>query len=112
VRAVEVVPSMPRLRIILEKHRTDTIYDRPRDYDLEHKGDDEDVRFYVELVKMLHARRVLELGAGSGRVTLPLAQVAAALSDAAQGTLKFVCGDLREWKADEPFDLILTHVRH
>jgi SAM-dependent methyltransferase len=116
----------------MEKQRTDTIYGRPRDYDLEHEGDDEDVRFYVELVKMLRARRVLELGAGSGRVTVPLAQAVAehgfqvvglelseemlaeaerkrsALSDTERSRLSFVRGDLREWKASEPFDLIVT----
>jgi hypothetical protein len=27
------------------------IYRRPRDYDLEHEDDDEDVAFYVELTK-------------------------------------------------------------
>lgn len=111
---------------------TDTIYERPRDYDLEHEGDDEDVQFYVELVGKLRPRRVLELAAGSGRVTLPLARAAAdlefdvvglelsetmlaeaerkkaGLSAAEQRRLTFVPGDLRDWKADEPFDLILT----
>src|SRR4029077_20772360 len=55
----------------------DQIYDRPRDYDLEHEDDEEDVSFYVELVRRLAPLRLLELGAGSGRVTLPLAELAA-----------------------------------
>jgi SAM-dependent methyltransferase len=128
----EAIASLPRSRITMKERRTDTIYERPRDYDLDHEGDDQDVRFYVELVKMMHARRVLELGAGSGRVTVPLAKAAAehgfdvvglelseemlaeaerkrsALSETEQGKLTFVRGDLREWKARELFDLILT----
>jgi SAM-dependent methyltransferase len=110
----------------------DAIYARPRDYDLEHEGDDEDVWFYVELVRRLQPRRVLELAAGSGRVTIPLANEASAqgfevvglevsepmlaeaerkraeLPEAAQRCLTFVQGDLRHWKASNPFDLIIT----
>ena len=110
----------------------DAIYARPRDYDLEHEGDDEDVRFYVELVRRLQPRRVLELAAGSGRVTIPLANEAsvrgfevvgleisepmlaeaerkrAELPEAAQRCLTFVQGDLLRWKAPDPFDLIIT----
>jgi SAM-dependent methyltransferase len=55
----------------------EAIYRRPRDYDLEHDDDGEDVAFYVELAKRLRPRRVLELGAGSGRVTTPLAELGA-----------------------------------
>jgi SAM-dependent methyltransferase len=110
----------------------DSIYARPRDYDLEHEGDDEDVRFYVELVRRLRPRRVLELAAGSGRVTIPLASEASArgfevvgleisepmlaeaerkraeLPEGAQRCLTFVQGDLLLWRAPEPFDLIIT----
>lgn len=110
----------------------DAIYARPRDYDLEHEGDDEDVRFYLELVRRLRPRRVLELAAGSGRVTVPLAQAAAEqgfevtgleisgtmlaeaerkraeLSQREQRCVTFVPGDLLRWKAAEPFDLIIT----
>ena len=108
------------------------IYERPGDYDLEHEGDHEDVRFYLDLVSSLRPRRVLELAAGSGRVTIPLAQLAArngfnivglerseAMLDAAEQKLgalsaferrcvAFVQGDLREWPTSEPFDLILV----
>jgi SAM-dependent methyltransferase len=114
------------------KAGVDAIYARPRDYDLEHEGDDEDVRFYLELVRRLQPRRVLELAAGSGRVTVPLANEASArgfevvgleisepmlaeaerkraeLPQAAQRRLTFVQGDLLRWKAPEPFDLIIT----
>lgn len=54
----------------------DTIYARPGQYDLEHEGDDVDVRFYIGLLDRYSPRRVLELVCGSGRVTLPLADAA------------------------------------
>ncbi len=107
------------------------IYERPGDYDLEHEGDDEDVRFYIELVRQLKPRRILELAAGSGRVTVPLAasvpsgvdvvglelsptmleeaeRKRAGLTKAQQRRVSFVQGDLRTWAADRPFDLIIT----
>src|SRR3954451_12887882 len=56
---------------------TEPIYRRPGDYDLEHEGDDDDIGFYRRLVERLRPRRVLELACGSGRVTLPLARLAA-----------------------------------
>ena len=110
----------------------ETIYDRPHDYDLEHEGDDEDVEFYVRLVKQLRPRRVLELASGSGRVTIPLASIAAEvgyrivgleiadtmldvarrkaleLDAEASRRLEFVRADLRTWTSDQPFDLIIT----
>src|SRR5262249_12610471 len=64
-------------RSVSEVSMDDVIYDRPRDYDLEHEHDDEDVAFHVELARRLAPRRVLELGAGSGRVTIPLAELGA-----------------------------------
>lgn len=110
----------------------DTIYERPRDYDLEHEGDEEDVRFYLDLVRRLRPKRVLELAAGSGRVTVPVAGIAEEvgcdivglelaapmleeaerkkreLPEGQRQRLTFVRGDLRDWAADEPFDLIFT----
>jgi SAM-dependent methyltransferase len=110
----------------------DVIYQRPQDYDLEHEADDEDIDFYVGLLRRLRPRRVLELASGSGRVTVPLARLAPALDceivgleiagtmlgeaerkrgsldAAARERLTFVRGDIREWRADRPFDLIIT----
>jgi hypothetical protein len=50
----------------------DPIYERPRDYDLEHEGDDEDIQFYLRLLSDWQPKRVVELASGSGTVTLPL----------------------------------------
>ena len=110
----------------------EAIYERPADYDLEHNGDDEDVEFYRRLVECLRARRVLELACGSGRVTIPLATAApsldfdvvgvdtsdamlaeaevksARMNDDARRRLSFVRADLRCWRSDRPFDLIVT----
>lgn len=110
----------------------DTIYARPDQYDLEHEGDDSDVRFHVELVRRYRPRRVLELGCGSGRVTLPIAEAAAdlgasivgidtdermleqarkkaeALDAGARGRLSLEPGDLRGWRGAAPFHLVIV----
>jgi hypothetical protein len=57
--------------------KSDPIYRRPWDYDLEHGSDDLDVSFHVELARRLEPRHVLELGADTGRVTVPLAELGA-----------------------------------
>lgn len=53
-----------------------TIYTKPEEYDLEHGTDEEDVAFYERLVTRLDAHVVVELGCGSGRITVPLAEMA------------------------------------
>lgn len=107
------------------------IYKHPEEYDLEHLGDDEDVAFYVSLARNLRPRKVLELGCGTGRITLPLANEGAKSgfevvgldsepemlkkaeeqrNHAAPEALKrltFVQGDMRTWAADTAFDLIV-----
>jgi SAM-dependent methyltransferase len=67
-------PPAPRL---LLRSAMATIYTRPEEYDLEHGTGEEDVAFYQRLVQRLGARRVVELGCGSGRITVPLAELAA-----------------------------------
>jgi SAM-dependent methyltransferase len=108
------------------------LYRRPREYDLEHVGDDEDVVFYVGLAKSLHPKSVLELACGTGRITVPLAEEGARsgfsvvgldseanmlkqardkarhMSGAACKRLKLVHGDMRKWHGREPFDLIIV----
>jgi SAM-dependent methyltransferase len=110
----------------------EAIYERPRDYDLEHEGDEEDVAFYLGLLARWQPRRVIELAAGSGRVTIPLARAAAArgtdivgleregpmleegmrkragLDDEARRCLTFMTGDMRAWRAEQPFDLVIA----
>jgi SAM-dependent methyltransferase len=110
----------------------EAIYERPRDYDLEHEGDDEDVAFYLRLLDRWQPRRVIELAAGSGRVTIPLARAAAArdiqifglepegpmleeasrkraeLDDDARRRLTFMPGDMRAWRTEQPFDLVIA----
>jgi SAM-dependent methyltransferase len=110
----------------------EVIYQRPRDYDLEHENDDTDVAFHVELARRLAPRRVLELGAGSGRVTVPLAELGvragftvtaldsspsmlaeaerklSEMPPAVRECVRLVSGDMRTWEAPEPFDLILV----
>ncbi len=107
------------------------IYRHPDEYDLEHLGDEEDIRFYVSLLRTLRPRRILELGCGTGRITLPMAQEAARsgcevigldnqsemleqaeqnrarLSSEARARLRFVAGDMRTFCVDSPVDLIV-----
>ena len=111
---------------------TEAVYQRPIDYELEHIGDTEDIEFFCDLVKRLRPKRVLELACGSGRVTLPLAEARHArefavvgielvpemldiaqqkrskAAVATQDCLTLLEGDMRTWKAEQPFDLILT----
>jgi len=110
----------------------EAIYERPRDYDLEHEGDEEDVAFYLRLLDRWQPLRVLELAAGSGRVTIALARAAAArgiqivgleregpmleeamrkraaLEDHVRRCLTFMTGDMRAWRAEEAFDLVVA----
>jgi SAM-dependent methyltransferase len=110
----------------------DTIYARPDQYDLEHEGDDADVRFHVHLIRRYRPARVLELGCGSGRVTLPLAEAAAedgcevvgidldegmleqarkkaeGLPAEARRCLTLGPGDLRTWRSASAFDLVIV----
>ena len=110
----------------------DSIYARPADYDLEHDSDEEDVRFYRRLVTRLKPGHLLELGCGSGRVTLPLAESAARdefeltgvdlspdmLAEAGrklsaqpaevQARVRLLHGDILEFAAPGAFDLIIV----
>jgi SAM-dependent methyltransferase len=110
----------------------EAIYERPRDYDLEHEGDDEDIAFYLRLLDRWQPQRVIELAAGSGRVTIPLARTAAGrdiqvvgleregamltaairkraeLDEKARRCLTFMTGDMRAWQAERPFDLVIA----
>ncbi len=107
------------------------IYKHPDEYDLEHLGDDQDFGFYLSMIRALRPHRVLELGSGTGRITLPLANEAALyggevigldnqpemlaqaeenrahLSSDIRDRLVFVAGDMRTFRAEPKVDLIV-----
>lgn len=56
----------------MHQSETDTIYDDPLCYDLIHVGGG-DVPFYLDLIAQ-HGGPVLELGCGTGRVSIPIAE--------------------------------------
>jgi SAM-dependent methyltransferase len=112
------------------------LYKHPEEYDLEHLGDEEDLGFYLSLCRRLAPRKLLEVGCGTGRISLPLAEAGfdvigldsePEMLRKAEGRqhqapaeirqrLKFIEGDMRTWSARAEFDLILipassiTHV--
>ena len=67
-RAADQGPSVPALRLGTEAHYRD-----PALYDHNYARRRYDVKFYVEMARE-HGSPILELGAGSGRVSLALAQ--------------------------------------
>ena len=107
------------------------IYKHPEEYDLEHLGDEQDIVFYVSLVRTLRPHRILELGCGTGRITLPLAadgarsgydvigldsqpemlesaeQHRTGVSPEIRERLHFIAGDMRTFRAEPKFDLIV-----
>ncbi|HMD04760.1 MAG TPA: class I SAM-dependent methyltransferase [Candidatus Binatus sp.] len=108
------------------------LYRRPDEYDLEHTGDDEDLKFYVGLATRLKPKSVLELACGTGRITLPMAEEGArsgfsvvgldseatmlklardkarSLSTSARKRIRLVQGDMRKWHGRELFELIIV----
>src|SRR6202022_4836076 len=103
------------------------LYKHPEQYDREHLGDEGDIGFYLSLSRTLAPRKVLELGCGTGRITLPLAQIGFEVvgldnqpemlhkaeerrlqsSSEIRQRLVFIQGDMRTWAAPSHFDLIL-----
>jgi SAM-dependent methyltransferase len=104
------------------------IYHLPEEYDLEHANREPDIDFYIAAAKRWRPKRILELGCGTGRVTVPLAEavrgfcecvvgldvepamLSAARRKAVPGTAKrirWIQADMRAWRDDEPFDLII-----
>jgi ubiquinone/menaquinone biosynthesis C-methylase UbiE len=109
------------------------LYKHPEEYDLEHLGDSsDDIDFYVSLARKLKPRRILELGSGTGRITLPLAEEGARLGFEVVGLdsqsemlgkaakrrlqappevrerLALIEADMRVWRSDSPFDFVVT----
>jgi SAM-dependent methyltransferase len=97
-------------------------------YDYEYRRRRADVTFYRELANARRVKRVLDLGAGSGRVTIPLArdghrvtaldqspamlaklrQRVAALPQAVRSRLEVVEGDLCTFSLPGKFDLAIA----
>jgi SAM-dependent methyltransferase len=102
-------------------------------YDLEVGGYSEDIAYWNSLVKKRGARRVLDLGCGTGRITLPVASLLAETGadcrvvgldnsppmleaarkrlaeqpEAVQRSVEFVEGDMVKFCLGESFDIIL-----
>lgn len=90
-------------------------------YDLDFEDFHDDASFYQRLVE-LHGERVLELGAGTGRIAVPLAEAGAKVTgvDLSEGMLriareragrahlKLVEGDIREVRLRGRFDLVIA----
>jgi SAM-dependent methyltransferase len=107
------------------------LYRRPDEYDLEHLGDDGDIKFYVKLSRSLKPERVLELACGTGRITIPLAEEGARsnysvvgldkepamlrqagnkvrrMPAATRKRIRLIKGDMCSWRDRRLFDLIL-----
>jgi SAM-dependent methyltransferase len=105
------------------EHYEDAVY-----YDHAYRRRVEDVAFYRRWARQ-HGGPVLELGAGSGRISVPIAQdgarvvgldaseamIAAArarsereLDEAARARVRFARADMRSFALDERFDLVLA----
>ena len=109
-----------------------TIYTRPDEYDLEHGSGEEDVAFYQRLVQRFDAHSLVELGCGSGRITLPLAEMAdahelritgvdvsedmlgqaeyklASLPHACRARVQLLREDIRHFRASPTVDLVIV----
>lgn len=108
------------------------IYQHPRDYDLEVAAHDvRDIPFWLDLLAREQPHRVLEIGCGTGRLTIPLARAggrqgftvvgldpaaemvtraeaaAAAESATTLAALRFVRGDVLTLNADDRYDVAL-----
>jgi SAM-dependent methyltransferase len=93
-------------------------------YKLQYANYRDDIAFYARLAERLGASRILELGAGGGRVSVPLARrgfevtalekspkmlkVAREYATAENVALEFVCADVRDFDLGQKFPLIIA----
>jgi SAM-dependent methyltransferase len=93
-------------------------------YQLQYANYRDDILFYARLAERLNANRILELGAGSGRVSIPLARRGFNITGlepslkmlefgrenaALEGvSVNFVQGDARDFKLDQQFPLVIA----
>jgi SAM-dependent methyltransferase len=93
-------------------------------YQLQYANYRDDIGFYSRLAERLNASRILELGAGSGRVSIPLARRSFEVTGlelspkmleigrenaALEGVkVEFVQGDARDFKLDRQFPLVIA----
>ena len=106
--------------MILEHTNLDD-YDDPAIYDLENKNFEPDGPFYLSMAQQVNGS-VLELGCGTGRVTIPLARngiditgldivrgmLARAKANAGELPIRWIEADVREFHLGKRFDLICT----
>jgi SAM-dependent methyltransferase len=84
------------------------VYQHPQDYELEVASQHlEDAAFWTDLVRRERPRRVLEIGCGTGRLTIPLARDGARLGYAIVGldTEAAMLDRAREHLRDEPAEV-------
>lgn len=102
------------------------IYSKPDAYDLEHAQQEPDIDFFIRLARRIRPKSLLEIACGNGRVTIPLARAAEEWGGKVSGVelgkemlqaakckhgaecVTWFQGDMREWQAPEPFDLIVS----
>jgi SAM-dependent methyltransferase len=109
----------------------DAFWDDARTYDLATGSFVADLPYWEALVAENRPRRVLDLGCGTGRITIPLVTAAVAAHDEAEvvgldssraflraterklaasphaGRIRLIEGDMRDFDLGEPFDLVV-----
>lgn len=93
-------------------------------YQLQYANYRDDISFYSRLAQRLNATHILEIGAGSGRVSIPLARRGFEVTGLELSSqmlelghenalregvdIKFVLGDAREFKLEQKFPLVIA----